>query len=336
MSANIHGKMIYSFQVPMWHNIAKPSTVPMTAEEVGEERFGGFFNIELRETSFDMNGEKVTDGYAIVRTASPYDQKEIRIGTCTKRYHPLQPREVARAFDINVNAPVETMGFLGKGEQMFLTWKLPNIKVMAESIQLYGTISTGFDTLNGTKLFSAIYRSVCANTLAMAEGWARKNTDGKGKGMIWSGKAVNENLLRDLGFWLSHVQAKAIHESNMLESLFGQLAEREIVHDSEAKDLLYKAFPDKDKVGDYYPSQLREEKDERIEASNKAQANIRDGIFALFAGEGTAITPNRWGLLNAGTEFFCHVLPSKKPIYESVMFGDRQAQSARLLKVLSE
>ena len=45
MAHNIHGKMVYSFEKPMWHNITEPSTTPMGAEEILDGRFGGGFDI---------------------------------------------------------------------------------------------------------------------------------------------------------------------------------------------------------------------------------------------------------------------------------------------------
>jgi hypothetical protein len=39
-------------------------------------------------------------------------------------------------------------------------------------------------------------------------------------------------------------------------------------------------------------------------------------------------------MMNATTEFFCHVYPSKRPIAESVMFGGRQKQMMQMVEVL--
>lgn len=336
MSANIHGKMVYSFEKPMWHNITEPSLVPMSAEEIMDKRFGGGFPIHVRPAIVELNGEPTETGdYAIVRGKSPYDQREVVFGFCSGRYLPLQPIDVARSFDKNVCEPVETMAFLGKGEQMFISWKMPSCEIrVGDQVDMFGIVRTGFDTLKGAGLFSAIYRPICANTFAMAQGWADRNTDGHGRGNIWKGKAVNHNLLRDLGYWMEHVQGNALREVNTLCSLFGLFAKTPIKSDVEAKELLVKAYPTSANVSEYFPVQLRTKKEEDTLAFNQSQLDLQNGIFELFAGAGTAITPDYWGMLNATTEYFCHVQASKKPIAESVMFGGRQGKIGRMVDVL--
>lgn len=339
MAANIHGKMVYSFNQPMWHAITEPSTVPMTAVEVIDNKFGGGFGIEIRPMFGFVNGDMgEQEGYnIIVRTASPYDQKEVVFGTCTDRYHPMQPREVAAMFDIKVLEFVETMGFLGDGEEMFVSWKMPAFDVReGDGVDMYGIIRTGFNTLKGTKLFTATVRPVCQNTCVMAEAWARQNSDGKGKGMVWTGKGTNPNLLNELGSWLAHVQTQAIREASLVQGFFQKLAATPIKSDAEAKGLIFQAYPDMIDASEYWPSDLKGKKKADIEDFNKSQERVRSTIERLYMGEGTAITPDGWGLMNATTEAMCHYLPSKKPIAESVMFGGRQELTMKMVNVLKE
>jgi hypothetical protein len=231
MNANVHGKMIYSSRKKMWHSITEPSEVDMTAEGVLDgPNFQGGFSIYLRPAKLMLNGEEQETGsFGIVRGASPYDKEERKIGFCSDRFHPLQPREVCRAFDTNVLQPAETMGFLGHGEDMFISWKMPSCDVVTvdgkDPIELFGIVRTGFDTLKGTRLFTSVFRPVCSNTINMAEGWAKSNSDGAGRGNIWKGKAVNKNLLRDLGYWMAHVQGTAEREATLLQNFFGTLAQ---------------------------------------------------------------------------------------------------------------
>lgn len=337
MSDNIHGKMVYSFEKPMWHNITEPSLEPMGAEEILDKRFGGGFGIVLRPITVELNGEQVETGdFAIVRGESPYDRKEVVFGYCTDRYAPLQPRDIARSFDASVLQPAETMAFLGQGEEMFISWKMPSFEVLSgDELEFYGIVRSGFDTLKGTRLFSSIYRPVCANTIALAEGWAKKNTDGQGKGVIWKGKGVNKNLLRDLGYWMEHVQGNALKEADLLKNFFGKLVKTPIKNDAEAHEILFEAYPPVESVAQYYPKQLRERKEEVTAEYNASQNSIRDGIFELFSGKGTSITPDYYGMLNSTSEYFCHVMPSKRPIAESVMFGGRQKNTMRMVETLN-
>jgi hypothetical protein len=336
MAANIHGQMVYSFQKKMWHNITEPSLVPMGAEQILDERFKGGFPILLRPITVELNDEQAETGdFAIVRGRSPYEENERVFGYCSDRYQPLQPREVAQSFDTNVLQPAETMAFLGHGEDMFISWKMPSFEVtVGDEVEMFGIVRTGFDTLKGARLFTSVYRPVCANTINLAQGWAEKNTDGAGKGNVWKGKGVNKNLLRDLGYWMAHVQENALREVSLLQSFFGKLAHTPIKSDTEAMNILFKAYPAVDSVSQYYPKQLRDAKEEKTVEFNEHQEVMRNGIFELFAGAGTDISPDYWGLTNSVSEFFCHVQPSKRPIAESVMFGGRQANMMKFINTL--
>ena len=83
-----------------------------------------------------------------------------------------------------------------------------------------------------------------------------------------------------------------------------------------------------------YPDELRKEKEEKIQDANEKSEEIRDGIAELFFGAGTAITPDYLGVMNSTSEYFCHYLPSKKPIAASVMFGNRQKMASKVVDVL--
>lgn len=285
-----------------------------------------------------MNGQPTETGdFAVIRGVTPHDNKEVRFGFCTERYHPLQPRQIAQQFDKSVQEYVETMAFLGKGEQMFVSWKMPNFDVVkGDEVETYGIVKCGFDTLKGAQLFTSIYRPVCANTLTLAENWAKANSDGRGRGSIWSGRGVNKNLLRDLGYWMSHVQGQALQQTALLKDLFGNFAQHPIKTDSQAKGILYEAYPDSKDVSAYYPAELRKGKQETTEQFNDKQAEMRDGIYNLFAGAGTAISTDFWGMACATSEYFCHVQPSKRPIAESVMFGARKDKITRMVSVLAD
>ena len=135
---------------------------------------------------------------------------------------------------------------------------------------------------------------------------------------------------------MSHVQGNAIKEADLLQSFFAKLAKTPIQNDEQAKYILNTAYPEKADVPERYPVQLREEKAERIQSYNDSQEAIKDGIFELFSGAGTQITPDYWGLFNSTSQWFCHVQPSKRPIAESVMFGGRQKNTMKMVNVLAE
>jgi len=338
MSANISGRMIYSFEKPMWHSITEPSLEPLTADEILLGKWNGGFTTELRPVTVTLNGfAQETGDFAIVRSPMVHDPKEVVFGFCTERYNPLQPYQITEVFDRCVNKRVETMAFLGNGNDMFISWQMPEIEVVKGDVaQMYGIVRTGFDSLKGTHLFTSTYRPVCSNTITLAQNWAKRNTDGKGKGEIWNSKHVNKNLLRDLGYWMEHVTENAEREVGLIESFFKKLAATPVKSDAHVKALLLEAYPDANPVPEYYPVQLRGAKETAVADENEKSLSVRGGIFDLFAGKGTGITPDLWGCLNSMSEYFCHVLPSKKPIASSVMFGNRATQMRKFIDVLKE
>jgi hypothetical protein len=336
MPSNImENRMFYSLNKPAWHSLGTVSSEPMGAFRVLTEHLGGGFETYLRPVTFLINGENQLDetGYAIVRGGTNQDPNEVKFGYCTENFHLLQPREVAECWDENVNLPVETMAFLGQGEDMFISTKMPSFEVVAgDPVDMYLIVRGGFDGMHGFSLFTATVRPVCWNTITLAQNWAKANTDGQGRGEIWTGKHVNHNLLRDLGYWMKHVVGYYEQESALVQGFFRKLAAMP-VSNTEAQGLLEVVYPSKGNV-DFWPSELRGSKDLDISSKNESQAEIRDGIYGLFAGAGTAITPDGWGLMNATSEYFCHVQPSKKPVASSVMFGNRAKNITRMVNTL--
>ena len=340
MAHNImEDRMFYSQDKPAWHNLGTVSTVHSTAEEILARDFKGGFTVDNRPVTVTLNGVPTETGdYAIVRsmTADPSSFEKV-FGYCTNRYHPLQPLEICQTFDKNVNLFVETMAFLGDGNDMFISWNMPEFEVVKDDlIKLYGIVRTGFDTMKGTRLFTSTYRPVCQNTVNLAEGWAKQNTDGKGKGEIWSGKHTSENLLRDLGYWMEHVTQNAEREAGLIQSFFKKLADTPVKNDAEVHEILLNAYPPTAQLGEYYPAPLRADKESSIAEKSEKSAQIRDGIYNEFIGHAVGITPTLWGVLNATSSFYCHVLPSKKDISSSIMFGNRQKEIGAVVNVLKE
>lgn len=336
MAHEIFERSAYSRMQPMWHGLGVVSQKAQTAVEAMTEHFEGGFDVILREINYILNGEENPTGdYAVIRGAYG-ESEEKKLAFCTDRYHPLQPIEVAHCFDENVGEPIETMAFLRDGAQMFISWSMPETEIEAgDPVELYGITDVGFDTKHGANLMTSVVRPVCANTLTFAENWANENTDkARGKGKIWSGKATSRNLLRDLGYWMAHVQENALREAIVTTDILRTFAQTPIVNDAEVDRLLAQAFPTKNDPSENFPKQLRDAKRDAIALSNAKVMEHRNGIARLFQGAGTAIKPSYWGLLNATTEYHCHYMKSKKPIAESVISGNRAKMSAQMVNTL--
>ena len=146
MAHEVLEDMVYSFKVPMWHNIAPPSETESTAIEILDNNFHGGFELILRPITVTLNDEeKETGDFALVRSrTSNVDSKEMVFGYCSEKYHPLQPREIATVFDTNVKKPVETMGFLKDGKDMFISFRMPKFSVVKDDeLEMFGIIRSG-------------------------------------------------------------------------------------------------------------------------------------------------------------------------------------------------
>jgi hypothetical protein len=337
MAHNIFQDRFYSNRQKAWHGIGHVSEVDQTGIEALTAIGGGYY-FEKRPLIVTLNGKAIeTEDFAIVRSPLPDDPTERIFGYATKRYTLLQPLEVIELFDEKVKEHVETLGFLGKGERMFLTWKMPSFDVVkGDAVELYGLMAVGFDALMGASLNVVTTRVVCQNTLCMALSEA-ENTREIGRGRIWSGKHTTKLMKYEFGEWMGFVQDNAKKQVDLTKSLFKRLAKVPLEEENEVYRLLFAAYPDAEPLpkNAYIPPSLRQKEEEKIETKNELMGKYRSGIHSLFtSGQGTAITPNYWGLLNATTEFFNWGQMEKKPANASILFGQRSNRMNDMVEVL--
>lgn len=336
MAHNIFGGRFYGNRVPAWHKLGVVSEKDQNAVEALTAIGGGYW-FEKRPVTVMLNGNPTETGdWAIVRSPLPDDAEERVFGYTTDRYELLQPLDACELFDAKVKQPVETMGMLGKGERMFITWKMPSFDVVSgDAVNTYGFVALGFDAVMGSSLNVVTTRVVCQNTwmAAIREAEASKE---RGKGRIYSGKHT-KNMKFELGEWMGYVQAEAERQVAMTKDFFGRLAQTPLSEEKEVYRLLFAAFPDPEPLSDtaYIPDALRGKKNDKIEADKELAERNRAGIASLFFGQGTQITPDYWGLFNATTEYFNYGQVEKKPAALSILMGNRAANMNNMAEVLN-
>ena len=271
--------------------------------------------------SYEQDGE-----FAILRLPTKDDPKRVKVGNCTSRYTIVQPTDIAKAFDENVNRPIETLGFLGGGEKMFTTWTMPKSEIVVgkdDVVKLFGTVLAGFDAKVSVSLSLLTFRVVCENTFNAAIGVIdNKQSDGKTEGRVWMGRHNSPNILRDLSSWMKHVEQTAEREIDMLESFFNKMQATPVDDKNVLKSLIEQIYPDAKKLPEYYPSDLRSEKEEKIEKEQTKVETDRMTMESLFGGQGIAIDATAWGLFNCCTQLEKERL-SKKDKNSSIVFGGR-------------
>jgi hypothetical protein len=323
---------------PAWHELGKVFDHPISAEDAHTE-IGGSYTLYKRPITTMLNGTEtqVKNGFAIIRGATNKNPQEMVFGYSTDHYHIVQPIDIIKKFDEKVGVSIETIGFIQEGRKLFLTWKLPSFEVIAgDQINVYGAVMVGFDTVFSTRLNIGTVRIVCENTFALAleEENAEKKLN-RGRGTIYSSKHTNSNLKNELGEWMGCIHRNAEKQTNLAKSLFGKFAATPIVHERQAQDLIYTAFPNPDPIPEVFPEALRIGKQMQIDEKTEARENMRNGIYDVFStSTGIAIDATYWGLFNAGTQYFNHILPSKKETSYSIMWGNRNGFMNRFAEVL--
>lgn len=318
MAHNLFGNRFYGHRQPAWHKLGLVTQEDMSGVDALTALGGGYY-FEKRPVTVLMNGQMSETGdYALIRSAVVDDPMERNFGYVTKRYNIIQPLEICEIFDQNVNKPVETLGMLGKGERLFLTWELPTIDVKGDEVKQYGFTAIGYDAKFGYSLYVTNTRVVCQNTWNAAV----SSEDNR----LFAGKHNSTKVGRDLAIWMEHAQNSAQMKSLEYAGVFNKMAETPLTEKEEVYNMLFGIFPDPKPLPADYPNKLRDEKQTVIDEQAEKAEEIRNGIFGLFDGQGTAITGDVWGLWNATTEYFNWGQASKKPVEYSIMLGNRANQ----------
>lgn len=332
MSANIFGNRFFGHREPAWHGLGYVTEKDMTANEVLS--IIGRYEFVKRPFFVQMNGKlEESKEFAIVRTATPDDPIERSFGTVTEWYNIIQPSTIATLFDDNVGQPVETMGSLGKGEKLFLSWKLPTIDIHGDEVKMYGLVVCGYNGKYGANLHLTTIRTVCQNTLNIAVG---ENNELTGAGRVWSGRHNSKQVENQLGLWMEHIQEQAEEQAQITRNLFMKLDTVRIPDENLAKSLFANIYPMPLRPSDNMPKELLDDKLQKFEKEVEQVEKHRSLAYDLFAGAGTAINDTAYGLLNAVTEYENWGGTIKKPINYSVMFGNRSNNMVRALNVVRD
>jgi len=338
MVANLFGNRFYGNREPAWHKLGFTSDVDRNAQEA----LGilGSYWIEKRPITVYLNetNQEVGD-YALVRSPVPDDPKEKIFGYCTKQYTIVQPDMICQLFDDNVkDQPVETLGMLGHGEKIFLTWTLPqDIDVKGDKVKTYGFVACGYDGKFGASLSLVTTRVVCQNTFSIAinesESSHSKET---GRGRVYTGRHNSSNVARDLGIWMEHIQDNALAKVAEAQECFVKMEETPLDNTESLANLLFNIYPDPKPLPADYPERLRVEKQPLIDELIKKAGEDRMTVENLFNGGGTAINATAWGLFNAVTEMENWARDTRKPAEYSLLLGNRAKTMAHAYGIIND
>jgi len=338
MTANImDNEKCVTVGIPAWHSLGFNSQEDMTAE-AAHEAMGGSFELEGLSVGVWMDDQfqTIPGKIAIVRGPTNKDNRKIVFDFVSDNYKIVQPIDIIKTFDQKVGVSISSMGLLGEGNKLFLTWSIPSFEVVKDDeIKMFGSVLMGFDALFSSRLTVGTVRVVCANTWMAAIEEAEEETKKKrGRGVIFSGKHTNPKMLYELGEWLEFVQINAVKQSELVKNLFTKFAQTPIVHEKQAEDLIYTTWPNPSPMPESYPENLKDKKQESIDKETERVIKIRDGVYDTYMNNGIEVTEDYYGLFNSGTQFFNHVYPSKKDSTFSICWGNRANEMNQFAEIL--
>ena len=321
-----------------WHSVGIRNETGQSAAETADMFTNGIPVFE-KQPIFIGEEKTPTDDFAIVRLETADDQRKRVMGYCTKSYNIVQPIDIIKLFDEKVKQPVESMGFLGKGEKQFLSWSLPKSKIIVgnkDEVDLFGALLAGFDAKVSISLMIATYRPVCENTFMSLLGYSKENKSENGSaGRVFVGHHNSKNIVHDLGAWMSHITKEAQLRANLLEGLFNNIAKFQVNSEKTLADILFKVYPETE-MPTSYPAELINAKEEKVNKENESAEQDRYNVTELFnGGDKTLIDVSGWSLFNAVTGYE-NKRPSKKDATSSVLFGARSKRMNDALAVIND
>lgn len=192
-------------------------------------------------------------------------------------------------------APVETIGLLGNGETLFITYKLPSTSVKGDELANYLLLMNPLDGVTAVTARTTAVRVVCQNTLSMALGG---HTESQFRSI--HSKGVSNRLM----LWLADVWAKQGQAIATLQEAYTTLANRDCTPVTLRDGVLSLVYPYPDKPVSTDTPLL-----EAWEQTCLKQAAHRNVITQLFEDSPTNTSATKgtlWGAYNAVVEYEDH------------------------------
>lgn len=304
-----NGEYLFSsFFKDAWHRLGHIFFEERTAQEA-LEAFPNRFGVQKRKLLWDNGQDSGLYGIAKV---SAYDDNDIleRFGSVSESYHLVTPEEFCLAWDtagksLDRKWPIETLGFLGKGEKMFLLSKLPDVEIAGEDHMQY-IVGVNDMTGKGSQLLKITdIRVVCENTMNAA------------LSDIESTFKVDHDtmVMEDTIGWISDVLQTAEEKAATIKEVMEIMAGKRLVEEDveTALKVIVKTSKEPRKTGSpLYDGKLIEQ----WESKNALAITRRNVISELYNGamigyESPAVRGTAYGLYAATVEACDHVFPTR-------------------------
>lgn len=327
MAHNLFGKRFYSHRVPAWHNLGL-----VLEEELGAvdafHRIGGY---DVRYRPIITVDGLAVPGRALVRGPVADDPNEVVLGVVSEDYTLITPADTCHIWDRAVGKPVETIGSLGRGEELFITTKLPSFDVKGDELDSYLLCCNDFSGARSAEASVVPVRVVCQNTLVVARNMASESYFVRHTG----------DAAERLAEWLKEIYWRAQEKADALKEVFEILAEHRM-RARQAESVLSFTYPFRAEPTINAPETTMTVRRQRWEALKDNMLLRRRTAKELFEGRGTgmdslATAGTAWGLYNAVVELEDNRIgigdASKS---YNALFGNRAATKERCFSKLME
>lgn len=322
MAHEIMGNAFYSLRKPAWHDLGIVGQEEQNILDVAE--IVGIPEI-FQKPVFDFLGNPIDNTMAIHATF-PATQQTLTYGIVSdNRYFLSSHKDVLSiAYDVVKDAPVETMGLLYDGREMFLLLKLPEFKVVGDALRPYLLL---VNPLDGRKAIRARYcctRVVCDNTKNIALGEKTEY-----KIALRHGKNHQEKLRA----WLANAWLSKDEAIIFMTEFYTKLYDTPMSNNQRLK-ILEKVYPNPDEIDEKASDS---ELAAYIAGKDKARED-RQNVLTILSKSPTLTSDmrgNAYGLLESIVEYEDYSRPYRRAI--SSVFGaasERKEQAALLLHYL--
>lgn len=334
------GTLFYNrSKYPAWHNEGVNDPNDHTAEgalrrvcvAAGQPEPFGIIKQPLMVMLPGSDTYEPSGYYSLVREPAPGHMLHEIIGTpVSEDFESVAPLDIARLCDTNIvtpdlkPVPVETLGLLGKGERMFVTYKLPSYDVKGDEVAMYLIYDSPFTNGISHGGYTSGVRVVCQNTLNAA----LRNT--VQQFTVTHTKGASEMIAR----WLGEMYQTSLAAAALLAEAYNVLASTK-VNKTQVKWIIEGAYP--------MPAEPRENSasarlamDVRLasyEYWKNRTLTIREMATDIYNGAGVgmdtpAVKGTAFGVYNAVAELETHARAHRASAVGSLINGSR-AQTIR-------
>lgn len=340
MAHQIFGKRFFNnSRTPAWHGIGfnVPEDETYTATQALE--MVDNYRVTLEPLTTQINGVDFETGYsAIMRHPTVDDPKYVMFGSpVSNNYELIDTNKAVEIWDNavgnsngTISLPVETLGALREGKELFITSNLGSFDVNPnDTIQNYLFMYSPMYSGNSAVVGITSVRIVCANTLSTGM------TGATSKLYFPHTKGAISRITKSL----SEIVQRHISSQNIIAEAMQVLSTKKL-SDQQFEKAISTIYPDPEqpsedwdyKFGVPYSVHL-EKYEEKLEKINR----MREAIQSLYQGAGTSIDAGTaWGGYNAVTEFETYRIGGdRQTIVVSLVNGDRVSKINRAFKVFS-